>query len=114
MSLRPKYARRFVEPGKPARPAVTIFDGEKEAYPHGNLSRFRSPSVQGMNWSSGAFDPACRIFVTDVNNLPMEVHLIPRDRYEPGRADRQAGRIPRSGFTPHGTPMPRAAACFAH
>jgi quinoprotein glucose dehydrogenase len=39
-------------------------------------------NLGGMNWSSGAFEPARQMFVTNVNNLPMEVHLIPRDRYE--------------------------------
>src|SRR5262249_10551218 len=32
-------------------------------------------NVGGMNWSGGAFDPARRLFVTNANNLPMEVHL---------------------------------------
>jgi quinoprotein glucose dehydrogenase len=52
---------------------------------------FTPPSVQGtiafpgnlggMNWSSGAFDPQSQTFVANVNNFPMEVHLIPRTEY---------------------------------
>jgi quinoprotein glucose dehydrogenase len=52
---------------------------------------FTPPSVQGtiafpgnlggMNWSSGAFDPQHQTFVANVNNFPMEVHLIPRSEY---------------------------------
>jgi len=32
----------------------------------------------GMNWSGAAFDPVRQLLVTNVNNLPAEVHLIPR------------------------------------
>src|SRR5215471_13871136 len=39
-------------------------------------------NLGGMNWSSGAFDPDRQVFVTNVNNFAMEVHLIPRDRYQ--------------------------------
>ena len=58
---------------------------------------FAAPSVQGtialpgnlggMNWSSGAFDRNRQIYVTNINNLPMEIHLIPRDHH----ADRKRG-----------------------
>ena len=47
-----------------------------------NEGIFTPPSVQGtlalpgniggMNWSSGAFDPARQIFVANINNLPMK------------------------------------------
>jgi quinoprotein glucose dehydrogenase len=75
---------------------------------------YTPPSVQGtiafpgnlggMNWSGGAFDPEHQLFVTNVNNLPMEVHLIPRDRYEP--AERAAKAAPRGAeVSPqYGTP----------
>jgi quinoprotein glucose dehydrogenase len=59
-----------------------------------------------MRWSSGAFELARQISVTNVNNLPMEVHLIPRDCYEPAeRAARQGEfRAQVSPGTEH--PMP--------
>jgi quinoprotein glucose dehydrogenase len=75
---------------------------------------FTPPSVQGtvvlpgniggMNWSSGAFDPARQLFVTNVNNLPMEVYLIPRDQYEARDRENQLGGL-RAEISPqHGTP----------
>jgi quinoprotein glucose dehydrogenase len=61
-------------------------------------------NLGGMNWSSGAFDPARQIFVTNVNNLPMEVHLIPRDRYGPTEKAANQGEL-RAEISPqHGTP----------
>jgi quinoprotein glucose dehydrogenase len=75
---------------------------------------FTPPSVQGiiafpgniggMNWSSGAFDPQRQIFVTNVNNLPMEVHLIPRDQYQPAAKDSQLGALRAEVSPQHGTP----------
>ena len=75
---------------------------------------FTPPSVQGtiafpgnlggMNWSSGAFDPARQIFVTNVNNLPMEVHLIPRDRYESIERAASRGEFRAEVSPQHGTP----------
>ena len=35
----------------------------------------------GMNWSGLAFDPVRQILVTNVNNMPSEVHLIPRSDF---------------------------------
>jgi quinoprotein glucose dehydrogenase len=75
---------------------------------------YTPPSVQGtvafpgnlggMNWSGGAFDPEHQLFVTNVNIFAMEVHLIPRDRYE--RAERTAGQdtFPAEVSPQHGTP----------
>jgi quinoprotein glucose dehydrogenase len=76
---------------------------------------FTPPSVQGtvafpgnlggMNWSSGAFDPAHQMFVTNVNILPMEVRLIPRDRYEAAERDAAGQGELRAEVSPqHGTP----------
>jgi quinoprotein glucose dehydrogenase len=75
---------------------------------------FTPPSVQGiiafpgnlggMNWSSGAFDPERQIFVTNVNNLPMEVHLIPRDQYQPTEKAAQQGALRAEVSPQHGTP----------
>jgi quinoprotein glucose dehydrogenase len=75
---------------------------------------FTPPSVQGtiafpgnlggMNWSSGAFEPARQMFVTNVNNLPMEVHLIPRDRYESTERAAREGEFRAEVSPQHGTP----------
>jgi quinoprotein glucose dehydrogenase len=76
---------------------------------------FTPPSVQGtiafpgniggMNWSSGAFDAQRQIFVTNVNNLPMEVHLIPRDQYQPMEKAAQQGTLRAEVSPQHGTPF---------
>ena len=75
---------------------------------------FTPPSVQGtiafpgnlggMNWSSGAFEPGRQLFVTNVNNLPMEVHLIPRDRYERTERAARQGEFRAEVSPQHGTP----------
>jgi quinoprotein glucose dehydrogenase len=76
---------------------------------------FTPPSVQGiiaspgniggMNWSSGAFDHQRQIFVTNINNLPMEVHLIPRDQYGAAeKAAHQGGGAGAEVSPQHGTP----------
>jgi quinoprotein glucose dehydrogenase len=76
---------------------------------------FTPPSVQGtvafpgnlggMNWSSGAFDQGRQIFVTNVNNLPMEVHLIPRDQYQPVELAARQGTLRAEVSPQHGTPF---------
>ena len=54
-------------------------------------------NLGGMNWSSGAFDPDRQIFVTNVNIFAIEVHLIPRDRYQEVEKAAREGRFgPRS------------------
>jgi quinoprotein glucose dehydrogenase len=75
---------------------------------------FTPPSVQGtvalpgnlggMNWSSGAFDQTRQIFVTNINNLPMEVHLIPRDQYKPAEDAARQGQLRAEVSPQHGTP----------
>jgi quinoprotein glucose dehydrogenase len=75
---------------------------------------FTPPSVQGtiafpgnlggMNWSSGAFDPDRQMFVTNVNILPMVVHLIPRDRYQETERAAKAGQFRAEVSPQHGTP----------
>src|SRR5215471_11758265 len=75
---------------------------------------FTTPSVHGiaampgnlggMNWSGGAFDPVRQLFVTNVNNLPMEVHLIPRERYLPREQAAEAGKFRGDVSPQHGTP----------
>jgi quinoprotein glucose dehydrogenase len=61
-------------------------------------------NLGGMNWSSGAFDPRRQLFVTNVNNLAMEVHLIPRDQYLPREQAAEAGKFRGDVSPQHGTP----------
>jgi len=102
-----------------ANDAWGISDAERNACRE-RLSRLRSdgiftpPTVHGivaipgnlggMNWSSGAFDPQRQLFVTNVNNLPMEVHLIPRDQYLPQEQAAEAGQFRGDVSPQHGTP----------
>lgn len=102
-----------------ANEAWGISDAERDACRE-RLARLRSdgiftpPSVQGivaipgnlggMNWSSGAFDPQRQLFVTNVNNLPMEVHLIPRDQYLAREQAAEAGKFRGDVSPQHGTP----------
>lgn len=61
-------------------------------------------NLGGMNWSGGAFDPVRQIYVTNVNNLPMEVHLIPREQSRAAEEAAKPGRF-RAEISPqHGTP----------
>jgi quinoprotein glucose dehydrogenase len=62
-------------------------------------------NLGGMNWSGGAFDPERQLFVTNVNNLAMEVHLIPRDEYLPHEQAAEAGRFRGDVSPQHGTPF---------
>lgn len=87
---------------------------------------FTPPSVQGtlaypgnlggMNWSSGAFDPQRQLFVTNVVNLPMEVHLIPRERYDEAERSARMGQYRAEVSPQHGTPygMSRRALLSPH
>lgn len=57
-----------------------------------NDGMFTAPSLQGtiempsyaggVNWGSGAWDPQSQTLVTNVNDLPMQVQLLPRAEYE--------------------------------
>jgi quinoprotein glucose dehydrogenase len=62
-------------------------------------------NIGGMNWSSGAFDGSRQIFVTNVNNLPMEVHLIPREQYRSTEKSAQQGVLRAEVSPQHGTPF---------
>jgi quinoprotein glucose dehydrogenase len=102
-----------------ANDAWGLNEDEREAC-RARLAKLRSdgiftpPSVQGtvafpgnlggMNWSSGAFDQQRQIFVTNINNLPMEVHLIPRDQYKPVEVASQQGKLRAEVSPQHGTP----------
>jgi quinoprotein glucose dehydrogenase len=61
-------------------------------------------NLGGMNWSSGAFDPGRQMFVTNVNILPMEVHLIPRDQFLPMENAAKRGELRAEVSPQHGTP----------
>ena len=61
-------------------------------------------NLGGMNWSSGAFDPQSQLFVANVNNLPMEVHLIPRDGFEALEKSAKRGEFRGDVSPQHGTP----------
>lgn len=37
-------------------------------------------NVGGLNWSGGAFDPKDQTYVTFVDNVPFDVHMVPRDQ----------------------------------
>jgi len=75
---------------------------------------FTPPSVEGtiafpgnlggMNWSSGASDPDRQIYVTNVNNFAMEVHLIPRDRHQEAEQAARQGQFRAEVSPQHGTP----------
>jgi quinoprotein glucose dehydrogenase len=73
-------------------------------------------NLGGMNWSGGAFDPQRELFVTNVNNLAMEVHLIPRDEYLPHEHAAEAGQFRGDVSPQHGTPygMSRQAILSPH
>jgi len=61
-------------------------------------------NLGGMNWSSGAFDPERQMFVTNINNLPMEVHLIPRGQYKSVEQAARQGSLRAEVSPQHGTP----------
>ncbi len=61
-------------------------------------------NLGGMNWSSGAFDPRRQVFVANVDILPMEVHLIPRDRYQAVEKAAKDGQFRAEVSPQHGTP----------
>jgi len=61
-------------------------------------------NLGGMNWSGGACDPGRQIFVTNVNVLPMEVHLIARDKFEPLERAAKRGEFRADVSPQHGTP----------
>ncbi len=61
-------------------------------------------NLGGMNWSSGAFDPQRQMFVANVNILPMEIHLVPRDQFSPMEKAAKQGKLRAEVSPQHGTP----------
>jgi len=59
----------------------------------------------GMNWSGMSFDPARQLLITNTNNLPFMIKLIPRDEYntmrETGAVNRLKGEFARQTGTPY-------------
>jgi quinoprotein glucose dehydrogenase len=74
-----------------------------------NPGIFTPPSIQGtlampgnlggITWSGYAFDPANKLLVVNVNNLPARVRLIPRDKV---KDDTEDGSFARQAGTPYG------------
>jgi quinoprotein glucose dehydrogenase len=70
---------------------------------------FTPPSIQGtlampgnlggITWSGYAFDPANKLLVVNVNNLPARVRLIPQDKV---KDDTEDGNYARQAGTPYG------------
>lgn len=63
-------------------------------------------NVGGVNWGSAAVDPARNLLFVLTNRLPLEVRLIPRDRFEEerkqGRDNRLTGEFARQQGAPYG------------
>ncbi|MBO0724081.1 MAG: pyrroloquinoline quinone-dependent dehydrogenase [Blastocatellia bacterium] len=59
----------------------------------------------GMNWSGMSFDPVRQLLITNTNNLPFLVKLIPRDKFnamrETGEVNRFKGEFGRQMGTPY-------------
>jgi quinoprotein glucose dehydrogenase len=73
-----------------------------------NQGIFTPPSIKGtlampgnlggMTWSGYAFDPASKLLVVNVNNLPAQVRLIPREKV---KDDTDDGDLARQAGTPY-------------
>jgi quinoprotein glucose dehydrogenase len=62
-------------------------------------------NVGGMNWSGMSFDPVRQLLITNTNNLPFLIKLIPRDEYnamrETGEVNRLKGEFGRQTGAPY-------------
>jgi quinoprotein glucose dehydrogenase len=59
-------------------------------------------NVGGMNWSGYAYDPTRNLLIVNVNNLPAEVRLIPRDEFQDHNHRTQKGEYTEQWGTPYG------------
>ena len=59
-------------------------------------------NVGGMNWSGYAFDPARRLLLVNVNNLPAKVRLIPRAQFEDRKQRIESGEYTEQTGCPYG------------
>jgi quinoprotein glucose dehydrogenase len=59
-------------------------------------------NVGGMNWSGYAFDPVNSLLFVNVNSLPAEVKLIPREMFEAQRHGSGHGEYSPQSGTPYG------------
>lgn len=50
-------------------------------------------NVGGLNWSGGAFNPKDQIYVTYVDNAPVNVHLIPKDQLPETQREARIGKL---------------------
>lgn len=50
-------------------------------------------NVGGLNWSGGAFDPKDQMYVTFVDNVPFDVHLIPREQLPQVAREARIGKL---------------------
>lgn len=50
-------------------------------------------NLGGINWSGGAFDPANQLYVSFVDNITMEIHLVPRAQFPALVNDAKSGRF---------------------
>lgn len=62
-------------------------------------------NLGGMNWSGGSFDPTRQLFITNVNNIAMEVFLIPRELFRPMEIEAEQGRLRGDVSPQHGAPF---------
>ncbi len=62
-------------------------------------------NIGGMNWSGAAFDPVRQLLVTNTNRIAMEVHLIPRAKYQSQEDAARAGKMRAEVSPQHGTPF---------
>ena len=101
----PPLVRQELVPDDACRERIARFRNEGIFTPPSVRGTVAMPgNLGGMNWSSGGFDPERQTFVTNVNHLAMEVHLIPRDQYLPKEQAAEAGKFRGDVSPQHGTP----------
>lgn len=77
-----------------------------------NEGIFTPPSLQGslaipgnigtLTWSGAAFDPERGLLVTNTNNFPTKVRVIPRAEFDAARRQGEAGEYTAQAGTPYG------------
>ena len=59
-------------------------------------------TIGGMTWSGAAFDPKRGLLVTNTNNLPTKVKLIPRTEFDAARSKGESGEYTAQAGAPYG------------
>ncbi|HVH86070.1 MAG TPA: pyrroloquinoline quinone-dependent dehydrogenase [Terriglobales bacterium] len=59
-------------------------------------------NIGGMTWSGAAFDPQRGLLVTNTNNFPTKVRLIPRADFDSARSSGERGEYATQTGTPYG------------